>query len=164
MMKRVVPLINLTHKREIKTGCCSVTKPCLTLCDPIDCSTSGFPVLHYLPVCEICPVSWWCYPTISSSVAPFSSCPQPFPPSWSFPIGQLFASGGQSIWVSASASVLSMNIRGLFPLGLTGLISLQYKERSRVFSNTTVWKHQFFGTQPALWSSSHICTWLLEKQ
>ena len=74
MMKRVVPLINLTHKREIKTGCCSVTKPCLTLCDPIDCSTSGFPVLHYLPVCEICPVSWWCVCECSVASIMSDSC------------------------------------------------------------------------------------------
>ena len=105
-----------------------------------------------------CPVSWWCYPTTSFSVTPFSSCPQPFPPSWSFPIGQLFSSGGQSIGASTSASVLPMNIQGIFPLGLTGLIFLQSEGLCRVFSSTTVWKHQFFGTQPALWSNSHLYT------
>ena len=112
-----------------------------------------------------CPWSQWCHPTTSSSVAPFSSCPQSFPASGSFPMNQLFASGVQSIGVSASASVLSMNIniQGWFPLGLTGLISLKSKGLSQVFSSTTVQKHQFFSTQPALWSSSHIHTWPLER-
>ena len=108
-----------------------------------------------------CPLSWWCHPTISSSIAPFSSCPQSFPASGSFLMSRLFASGGQSIRASASASVLPMNIQGWFPLGLTGLLSLQSKGLSRVFS--TVQKHQFFGDQPSLWSKFHICTWLLEK-
>ena len=102
--------------------------------------------------------SWWCHPTISSSVVPFSSCLQSFPAIGSFPMNQLFTSGGQSIGVSASASVLLMNIQDSFPLGLTGLISLQSKVLSRVFSNTIVWKHQFFSTQPSLWFNSHICT------
>ena len=110
-----------------------------------------------------CPLSQWCHPTISSSVVPFSSWPQSFPASGSFPISQFFMSGGQSIGASASASVLQMNIQDWFLLGLTDLISLQSKGLSRVFSNTTVQKHQFFGAQPFLWSSSHICTWLLEK-
>ena len=91
-----------------------------------------------------CPLSWWCRQTISSSVIPFSSCPQSFPASGSFPMRQLFASGGQSIGVSASASVLPMNIQDWFPLGLTSLISQLSKECSRVFSNTTIQKHQFF--------------------
>ena len=109
-----------------------------------------------------CPSSWWCHPTISSSVIPFSSCPQSFPASGSFPMTWLLASCCQSI--GASASVLPMNIQSWFLLGLTGLISLQLKGGlSRVFSNTTIWKHQFFGAQPSLWSNSHICTWLLEK-
>ena len=94
-----------------------------------------------------CPLSWWCHPTISSSVIPFSSCLQYFPGSESFPMSQFFASGGQSIGVSASASFLPMNIHGWFPLGLTGWISLQSKGLSRVFFNTTVQKHQFFGIQ-----------------
>ena len=89
---------------------------------------------------DSCPLSQWCHPTISSPVAPFSSCPQSFPASESFPVSQLFASGGQSIGTSASASVLPMNIQGWFPLGLTGLISLQSKGLSRVFSSS-VWKH-----------------------
>ena len=109
------------------------------------------------------PLSRWCHPTISSSVIPFSSCPQPFPESGSFPLSWFFASGGQSIGDLASASVLLINIQGWFPLGWTGLISLLSKGLSRVFSNTKIWKHQFFGTQPSLWSSSHIHTWLLEK-
>ena len=109
-----------------------------------------------------CPLSWWCYLTNSSSVTAFSSCLQSFLASGSFAMSQLFASGGQSI--GASASILPVNIQGSFPEpGLTGLISLQPKGLSRVFSNTTVQKHQFFSTQPFLWSNSHICTLLLEK-
>ena len=109
-----------------------------------------------------CPLSRWCHPTISSSVVPFFSCLQYFPASGSFQMSQFFASGGQSIRVSTSAPVLTMNIQDWFPLGLTGLISLQSKGLSRVFNNT-VQKHQFFGTQLSLWSNSHIHTWLLEK-
>ena len=97
-----------------------------------------------------CPLSWWCHPTISSSIVPFSSCLQSFPASGSFQISQFFSSGGQSIGASASASVLSMNFQDWFPLGLTGWISLQSKGFSRVFSNTTVQKHQFFYTQLSL--------------
>ena len=105
----------------------------------------------------------WCHPTISLSVVPFSSCLQSFPASGSFQMSQFFTSVGGSIGVSASVSVLPMNIQDWFPLGWTGWISLQSKGLSRVFSSTTVQKHQFFGTQPSLWSNSHICTWLLEK-
>ena len=94
-----------------------------------------------------CPSSRWCHPTISSSVVPFSSCPQFFPASGSFPMSQLFASGGQSIGVSASTSVLPINTQDWSPLGWTGWISLQSKGLSRVFSNTTVQKHKFFGAQ-----------------
>ena len=135
------------------------------LCNPTNCSMSGSPVLHYLLefTQTQCPLSQWCHPTISSSVAPFSSSSQSFPASGSFPMSQLFASGGQSIGASASASLLPRHIQGWFPLGLTGLISLLSKGLSRVFFNTTVQKHQFFDTQTCLWSSSHICTWLLEK-
>ena len=97
-----------------------------------------------------CPLSWWCHPAISSSVVPFSSCPQSFPASGSFPMSQPFTSGGQSIGVSASTSVLPMNTQDWSPLGWTGWISLQSKGLSRVFSNTTVQKHQFFGTQLSL--------------
>ena len=105
------------------------------------------------------PLSWWCHPTISSSVISFSSCPQFFPASGSFQMSQLFAWGGQSIGVSASSSVLSMNSHDWFPLGWTGWISLQSKGLSRVFYNTTVQKHQFFGAQLSSQSNSHIHTW-----
>ena len=98
---------------------------------------------------DSCPSSQWCHPAISSSVVPFSSCPQSFPASGCFPMSQLFASGGQRIGVSASASVLPRNIQGWFPLGWTGLISLQSKGLSRVFSSTTIWKHRFLGAQPS---------------
>ena len=101
----------------------------------------------------------WCHPTISSSVVPFSSCPQSFPASESFPMNQLFAWGGQSIGVSASALVLPMNTQDWSPLGWTGWISLQSKGLSRVFSNTTVQKHKFFSTQLFSQSNSHIHTW-----
>ena len=110
-----------------------------------------------------CPSTRWCHPAISSSVIPFSSCPQPLPASGSFPMSQLLAWGGQSIGVSASASVLPMNIQDWIPIGLAGLISLQSKGLSRVFSNTTVQKHQFFGAQLSSQSNSPIHTWPLEK-
>ena len=110
-----------------------------------------------------CPLRQWCHPTISSSVVPFSSCLQSFPASRSFPKSWFFSSGDQSIEVSASASVLPANIQDWFPLGWTGWISLQSKGLSRVFSNTTVWKHQFFSAHLSLWSNSHIHTWPLEK-
>ena len=108
-----------------------------------------------------CPWSRWWHPTISSSVVPFSSCLQFFPASGSFPMSQLFTSGGERI--GASASVLPMNIQDWSPLGWTGWISLQSKGLSRVFSNTRVQKHQFFSAQLFLWSNSHIHTWPLEK-
>ena len=106
-----------------------------------------------------CPSSWWCHPTISSSVVAFSSCLQSFPASGSYSRNQFFTSGGQSIGVSASASVLPMNIQDWFPLELTCLISLLSKGLSRVFFNTKVQKHQFFSAQPSLWSISYIHTW-----
>ena len=108
-----------------------------------------------------CPLSRWCHPTISSSVIPFSSYLQSCPASGFFPMSQDFTSLDQSIGVSAS--VLLMNIQDWFPLGWTGLISLQSKGLSRVFYNTTVQKHRFFSAQLSLWSNSHIHTWLLEK-
>ena len=107
-------------------------------------------------------IEWWCHSTISFSVALFS-CLQSFPASECFPMSQLFASGGQNIRASASASLLPMNIQDWFPLGLAGLISLLSKELSSVFYSTTVQKHQFFGTQPSVWSNSDIHTWPLEK-
>ena len=103
-----------------------------------------------------CPSNWWCHPTISSSVVPFFSCLQSYPASESFPMSQFFILHGQSIGASASASVLPVNIQDWFPLGWTGWIS---KRLSRVFSNNTVQKHQFFGVQ----LNSHIHTWLLKK-
>ena len=126
-----------------------------------DMSNSLWPhrLQHVRPSCpsltprvysDSCPSSQWCHPTISSSVVPFSSSPQSFPASGSFPMSQLFASGGQSIGISASTSVLPINIQDGFPLGLTGWISLQSKGLSRVFFNITVQKHQFFGTQFSL--------------
>ena len=110
-----------------------------------------------------CPSTWWCHPAIASSVVSFSSCPQSLPASGSLPMSQLFAWGGQSIGVSASASVFSINTQDWSLLGWTGWISLQSQGLSRVFSNTTVQKHQFFGTQLSPQSNSHIHIWPLEK-
>ena len=118
-----------------------------------------------LPCCSVaprfcsnpCPLSWWCYPTISSSVALFS-CSQSFPTRRSFPLSQHFPSGDQCTGASASAAVLPMNIQDWFPLGLTALISFQSKVFSRVLPTTTFQKEQFFSVQPSLWSNSHICT------
>ena len=151
-------------KLPLRTKCCcySVAQSCPTFCDPMDCSTPGFPVLHYLPEFAQTHVHWWvddfylilCHPLLLPSVFPsirvFSdelALRIRWPKYWSF---------------SFSIST-SMNIQGWFPLGLTGLISLLSKGLSRAFSNTTVQKHQFFGAQPSLWSNSHIHTWLLEK-
>ena len=143
-----------------------VDQSCPTLCNPMDCSLSGSSihgifqarVLEWIAISlsNSHPSSQWCHPTISSSVVSFSSCLQSFPASGSLPRSQFLASGGQSIGVSASASVLPMNIEDWFPLGLTGLISLQSNGLSRVFSNTTVKKQQFFSTQLSSWSNSHI--------
>ena len=133
-------VINFQYKLEFRSVSRSVVSDSLRPREP----------QHARPPCpsptpgvysNSCPLSWWCHPTISSSVVPFSSCPQSFPASGSFPMSQLFTSGGQSIVVSASASVLPMNTQDLSPSGWTGWISLQSKGRSRVFSNTTVQKH-----------------------
>ena len=144
----------------------SVTQSCLTLW-PHGLQHAMLPGPSPTPraYSNSCPSSQWCHPTISSSVIHFSSCLQSFPASGSFPVSQFFASGGQSIGASASASesVLPMNIQDWFPLGLTGLISFQSKGLSRVFSNTTVQKHQFLSAQLSLWSNSHIHSWLMEK-
>ena len=124
---------------------CSVVSDSLRLHEPQHARPpcpSPTPGVHRNP----CPLSQWCHPTISSSVIPFSSCLQSFPASGSFPMSQLFASGGQSIGVLASTSVLPVNSQDWSPLGWTGWISLQFKGLSRVFSNTTVQKHQFFGS------------------
>ena len=142
----------------------SVVQLCLTLCNLMDCKHTRLPSPSPTPrACSnSCPSSWWCPPTILFSVVPFSSQLQSFPASGSFQMSQFFASGG-SIGVSASASVLPMNIQDWFPLGLIGWISLQSKGLSRVFSNT-IQKHQFFSAQLSSWSNSHIHTWLLEKR
>ena len=145
-----VHLLDMQHVRcwdaEVCSSyCCSAAKSCLNLCNPMDCSTSGFPVLHcLLEFAQTGPLSQWCHPTISFPVIPFSSCPQSFPESGSFPVRQLFASGGQSIGASASATILQMNIQSWFPLGLTGLISLQSTGLWRGLSNTTMWKHSLW--------------------
>ena len=133
----------------------SVAQWCPTLCDPMNCSTPGLPVRHQLPEFTQTqrPSSRWCHPAITSSVVPFSSCPQSLPASGSFPMSQFFTSGGQSTGVFSFSDVifaLLMNIQDWFPLGWTGWISLQSKGFSKVFSNTTVQKHQFFGTQLSL--------------
>ena len=129
-----------------------------------DCSWSHR-LQHARPLCpsptprvysHSCPLSWWCHPTISSSVICFSFHLQSFPESGAFPVSQFFASGGQSIGASVSASVLPMNIQDWFPLGWTGWISLQSKGLSRVLSSIKVKKHQFFSAQTSLWSNSYI--------
>ena len=142
----------------------SVTQWCSTICEPVDCSMPGLPV-H----CQLLGVTQthvrWVGDAIQPShpIIPFPSCLQSFPASGSFLVSQFFESGGQSLGVLASASVLPMNIQDWFPLRWTGWISLQSKGLSRVFSNTTVQKHQFFSAQLSLQSNSHIHTWLLEK-
>ena len=142
-----------------------VAQSCLTLCSPMDCSTPGLPVHHHLLESNpnSCPLSRWRHPTISFSVLPFSSRLQSFPASGSFQMSQFFTLGGQSIRVSASTSVHPMNTQDWSPLGWTGWISLEPKGLSRVFSNTTVQKHQFFGDQLSSQSNSHIHTWPVEK-
>ena len=130
--------------------CCSVAKSHLTLHDPMDCSTPGHPVPHHVP--EFALVHVHCISGAiqpSHPLLPSSPSPQSFPASRSFPVSRLFASNDQSIGASASVCVLPMSIQGCFPLGFTGLISLQSKGLTRVFSNTTVRKHQFFSTQPS---------------
>ena len=115
---------------------------------PLSFTISEFAQIHVK-------LSQWCYLTISSSAAAYSFGLQSFPASQSFPVSWVFTSGGQSTGASASASVLPVNSQGWFPLGLTGLIFLQSKGLSRIFSNTRIWKHQFFGTQPSFWSNLH---------
>ena len=144
--------------------CCSVTKSYPTLCDLMGYSTPGSPVLHCLPEFVQTHVHWDSDTIqLSHPLSPLSPYSLSLPASGSFPMSRLFASGGQSIGVSASASVLPVTIHGWFPLGLTGLISIQSKGLSRVFSSATIWKHQFFGSRSSLWSEFHICIWLLEK-
>ena len=143
--------------------CCSVTKSCPTLCDPMDCSTSGFPVLPSPRVCSnSCPLSQWCHPAISSSDTLFS-CHQSFPASGTYPMSQLFSLDEENTGVSTSASVLTTSIQGWSPLRLTGLISLLSKGLSGIFFSTIVQRHQFFGVTPSLPSSSHNRTWPLGR-
>ena len=134
---------------------------CPAFCNPTDCSTPGFPVHHQLPELAQNHVHWVGDAIQSSHLRPFPSYLQSFPASGSFPMRQVFGSGGWSIGASASASVLPMEILDWSPLGLIGLISLQSKGLWRVFSNTTVQKHQFFGSPLSWWSNSNIHTWLL---
>ena len=146
--------------------CCSATKLCPILKRPHGLQHTRFPCPSLSPgVCSnSCPLHWWCHPTISSSVIPFASFLQSFPASGYFPMSlDSFTSGGQNIGASALASVLPVHIQGWFPVGLTGLISLQSNGLSRGFSSTTVKKHQLFNAQLSLWSNSHIHTWLLEN-
>ena len=141
--------VNKTWYSPFQYGCCScsVTKSCLALW-PHEMQHTRLPCPSLSPgvFSNSSLLSQWCHKTISSSVVPFSSCLQSFPASGSFPVRRLYISGGQTIGATASASVLPMNIQGRFPLGLTCLISLQSKELSGVFSNTTVWKHLFCST------------------
>ena len=148
---------------DIFTCCCLVDKSCLTPCDPMDSSTPGFPVLHYLPEFAQIRVHW-----VTDAIQPSHPLS---PPSLAVKLSQhlgLFHWVGSShqvakVRASASASVLTRNLQGSFPSVVTGLISLLFKGLSRVFSNTTVQKHQFFGPLSSLGSNSHICRWLLEK-
>ena len=142
------------------------------ICSVMSSSLQPHELQHARPPClspapgvypNSCPLSWWCHPAISSSVIPFSSCPQSLPASESFPMSQLFAWGGQSTEVSALPSFLPKKSQGWSPSEWTGWISLQSKGLSRVFSNITVQKHQFFSAQPSTQSNSHIHTWPQEK-
>ena len=155
-----VPLFALKAEYYFHSpSCCSLFSPLVmsNSLKPYELQHTRLPCPSQTPrVClNSCPLSPWYHPAISSAVAAFSSCLRSFPAWGSFPVSQLFASGGQSIGTSASASVFPMNIQDWFPLGLTGLISLQPKGLSRVFLSTTVQKHQFFGAQLSL-SNSHI--------
>ena len=144
--------------------CCSLAQSHPTLWDPMDCSTPGFPILHYLTKLVQTHFHW-----VSDSIQPSHRLSSSSPPAFNlfqhqgFLMSQLFTSGGQRTGVSPSASVLPMIIQGWFPLELAGLISLQSKGLSRVLSNTTVQKHQLFSSQPSLCSNSQIHKWLLEK-
>ena len=142
----LIPLASLPPFKLLQFN--SVAQSCRTLRDPMDCSMPGLPVHQQcLEFTHSSPLIYWCHPTSSSSVIPFSSCLQSFQASGSFQMTQLFTSSSQSIWVSASTSVLPMNTQDWSPLGWTGWISLQSKGLSRVFSSTTVQKYQFLGDQ-----------------
>ena len=142
------------HAVYIYICCYLVTKLFLTLCDCMDCHTPGFPVLHHLLELAKIHVYWVNDAIQPSHILPAFPCLPSFLALGSFPKSQLFASGGQSIGASASASVLPVNIQDWFPLGLTGLIFFLSKWLIRVFSSTTIWNHQLFGAQPSLWSTS----------
>ena len=151
------------YKKRLKETCCLVTKWCLILRDPMNCSTSNFPVLHCLPGFAQTHVHW-----VVDTIQPSHPLLPSFPMAFNLFQHQglfqwVFASCGQSIGASASELVLPMNVQSWFPLGLTGLISLQSMGLSRVSSSTIVRKHQFFGAQLSLSSNSHICTWLPKK-
>ena len=145
-------------------GTCSVAQLCLTLCDPMDCSTPGFPDLYHLSE----PIKFMSIESVMSSNHLIFYCPLLFLPSI-FPSIRVFSNESAlcirwpKYWSFSFSLSPSNNIQDWFPLGLTGWISLLSKGLSRVFSSTAVWKHQFFSTQPSLWSTSHIRTWLLEK-
>ena len=154
-----IKYITYTRGILLRIQVSSVTQSCSTLCDPVDCSTPGLPVHHQLA--EFTPTHiHWVGDAIQSSCPLLSPSPPAFnlsfPTSQSFPVSQFFTSGGQSIGISALASVLPMNIQDWFPFGWNGLISLLSKGLSSVFSNTTVQKHRFFSAQLSLWSNSHI--------
>ena len=137
-------VVFIYHRFLLCSCCCSFTEPCSTACDPMDCSTAGFPVLHHLLKLAQSHVHWVSeaiHPSISSSVVPFSSCLRSFPASGSFQMNQFFTSGGQSI--GASASVLLMNIQHWFPLGLTDLISLKFKGLSRFVVTVRLYKASY---------------------
>ena len=138
---------------------CSVTESCPTLCDHMDWSTPGFPVLHCLPEYAQIHVHW-----VSDAIQPSHLLPPPSPfPASGFSNESALRIRQPKYWCFTFSMSTSVNIRGWFPLGLTCLIPLQFKGLSRVFSSITVQKYQFFGTQPSLWSNSHISTWLLER-
>ena len=149
--------MTVKSENEVAQSCLTVTPWTVALQAPRSSTVSS--------VCsDSCPLSRWCYLTISSSAATLSFCLQSFPSSGSFPMSWLFKSSGQSIGgASALASFLPMDIQGWFPLGLTGWISLQFKGLSRIFSSTTILKHQFFTARPSLWSNSHIYACLCGK-
>ena len=150
--------------KKVNISFSSVAHSCPTLCDSMNCSTPGLLVHHQLPEFTYTHVHWVSDAIQPSHAAiPFSSHLQSFPASGSFQMSQFFASGSQSIGVSASTSVLLMNTQDWSLLGWTGWISLQSKGFSRVLSNTTIQKHQFFGAQLSLQSNTHIHTWLLVK-
>ena len=155
--------LKILQTQWISNCCCSVAQSCPTLCHGLQHTRPPCPSPTPGVYSNSSPLSRWCHPATSSSVILFSSCPQSFPASGCFQMSQLFASGSQSIGVSASTSVLPTNIQDWFPLGWTGWISLQSKGLSRIFSNTTVQKHQFFSAQLSSQSHSHIHTWPLEK-